>query len=278
MKRYILMIAALLFLADPAWAVHAEGVLTPCDKIRNVSRGAMCYTIFGHNPVIDTNTDPEEVWAGPTSRYNWPTAAGTWYISSSEAADDQLLLVQGLNADWEIQQVVGTLSGNTFVALPGTWIRFWTSFNIDTTEVTGDIYISSDNTDAGGDGIPDTLTTVHGFYSAGEQITEQTPWTSPIDHACHVVASAPSLASGVGVARVVDLYIRVRRVPTGILSTARHGSLSSAATSSENELLPFPTILPPKMDISVEAYTTANGADVSVSYTVACLRCNDCNP
>jgi len=49
------------------------------------------------------------------ARYPFPTEAATWYVSSSNASDDQLLIVQGLDGNFNIQTGIATLDGQNQV-------------------------------------------------------------------------------------------------------------------------------------------------------------------
>ena len=279
MKK-LLLAGLLLCLVLPrvVFAAHAEGMFDSCDKLVARQTGAQCINKFGRNNDVNTDTDPEDVWVGPTDTYNWLASASTLYISSDDANDTEQMLVQGLNSDWELQQAVVTLSGLTFVELENvTWIRIHRMINANGDVLVGNIYLSSDNTDAGGDGIPDTLTDVHAFILAGQQGTQQTAFSTPLDHECAVTDFNQSLNISTGASRVINLTIEVRAFG-GVFREVFRGNLANVGTSFSTGANPYPMPIPPKSDIAIMAETTVNSADVAVSYTLACLRCYDCNP
>ena len=84
--------------------------------------------IFGHNEDIDSGTLPETLipWGG---LYSFPAAAGTISIVSASANDTsngtgaRTLTIQGLDSNWDIQEVVYTLNGTTPVVTTETWMR-----------------------------------------------------------------------------------------------------------------------------------------------------------
>jgi len=119
---------------------------------------------FGFN--ADVPNTFETIWTG-SANYVYMSSPSTLYISSSDNTDDQDYEVIGLDANWDAQVVTVTANGNNFVALTGTWIRVFRVKNIGTTDNAGVIYISDDNTDAGGDGIPDNADSVKARIEIG---------------------------------------------------------------------------------------------------------------
>ena len=209
--RKLIALLCILFWPCAALAVHDVTVLNFCGRHLNPPTGDRCVNVYGHNSSFLKEIDTT-VWNGPTVTYNWidPDSPVTLYGSSSDTTDTEIILIRGYNAAGEFQQTTVTLDGFTFVPLAGTWTHVIDGFNLNGTAFDGDVYISSDNTDVGGDGIPDDLTTVHGFLEADEQTIEQAVWRTPIDHECAIVSFSQSLSTGPGGLQTVDLKIKTR--------------------------------------------------------------------
>lgn len=247
---------------------HDLAVLNPIDKIYQNRRGLLGFNKFGRNPSVSTGA-AQEVWVGPTPTYNFLASASTLYVSSSAAGDTEQLLVQGLNADWELQQTLVTLAGNAFVEVPATtWIRIYRMSNVNGNDLVGNIYLSSDN--AGTAGVPTDTSKVHGFIVAGQQITQQTPFSIPDGFEGLAMDVSQSLGISGGGTRVIDLVIMNR--PFGLqFREAFRTNLSSTGTTAYSPIIAYPIAIPPKTDISVTATSSLSGADIAISYTVALL-------
>ena len=142
---------------------------------------------FGHSDDADAN---EEIWDGEAVyEYLDDDVFATMYISSDNGADTSITYeVQGLNNSYEhtVQEVTTDASdGNTFVALTGTWWRIYrvkcvkAVTNTKDACAAGNVYISKDNTDVGGDGIPDTATDIQAKVLPSFNQTEMAMWSVP---------------------------------------------------------------------------------------------------
>ncbi|MBW2559238.1 MAG: hypothetical protein JRE40_00135 [Deltaproteobacteria bacterium] len=130
---------------------------------------------YGINVDVDGS---EDLWNyGGTKTHR--TTAATLYISSDDETNDVgiEITVGYIDADGAAAFVTGNLDAvdaRVFVSLGVTGFavnRAWVSG--DGEQITGNVYISSDNTDAGGDGIPDTITTLEAFLEPADQNTMQ---------------------------------------------------------------------------------------------------------
>jgi len=74
---------------------------------------------FGRNTDIDIATDPEDVW-NMGGVQTFMTIAEPLYVSSSAAAndDDQIIRHQGLDENWDLQEVSVTPNNRTAVVIP----------------------------------------------------------------------------------------------------------------------------------------------------------------
>lgn len=137
---------------------------------------------FGHGTVAGAS--PETIWDGAVvsgvTNYTYIATPSTLYISSDNAGDDQVYEVHGLDATYRPQVQRVTASGFTFVALDGKWIRVFRILNVGTTDNAGNIYVSDDNTDVGGNGIPDTVTNIKAMITIGNNQTLMAVYTVPV--------------------------------------------------------------------------------------------------
>jgi len=127
----------------------------------------------------------ETIWDGSNmtgvTGYTYMATASTLYISSTDAGDDQVYEIQGLDANWESQIVEATVSGLSFVPLSGTWLRVFRVKNLGATDNAGVIHVSDDNTDTAGgaNGIPDDVTNVKAMIAIGNNQTLMAIYTIP---------------------------------------------------------------------------------------------------
>lgn len=127
------------------------------------------YIMRGRNPDIDTGQTADIGDLGGT--FNLQTTAAALFASSTNVGDDQLVLVRGLDSDYNIQIGAVTLNGQNKVEIQSllgqsiTFIRFFEAINADSTDFAGEIYIYEDDTVTGG--IPDTPSKRYGKILIG---------------------------------------------------------------------------------------------------------------
>jgi hypothetical protein len=220
---------------------------------------------FGRNTTVAASTW-EDIW-DYGGDYNWPSDSGvTLYISSSDAADTQSMVVQGLDENFILKQQEIELQGVTFVQLEGKWARVYRAYNNSSTDNAGTIYISSDNTDAGGDGIPDVTTSIHATVPIGENQTLQCPYTVPADTEMYVASLRANLMPVAG-GTIKQCKISVDIRPFGkVWRTQSTLGLITSGSSWVNQELPVPSKLAPKTDIRVRGYGIGAAVDIDAAY------------
>lgn len=167
-------------------AIYTQ-MFAPSDFMLEVSRG----NISDHSPLNKfargtvAGAADETVWDGSiltgVTGYTYMAGGDTLYISSDNDGDDQIYRVYGSSATGAHQTVDVTANGKTFVALSGTWDAVWRAKNIGVTDNAGNIYISDDNTDVGGNGIPDTITAIKAMITIGFNQTLMSVYRVPLD-------------------------------------------------------------------------------------------------
>ncbi len=136
-------------------------------------------------PDLDIATAPADIWT-QGGVYVFSSSAVTYYLSSTEVADDQLIRIDGLDEDWLPQSKTATLSGQTKIAIPGTWRRINFAENIDSTPVTGNIYFYEDDTTT--DGVPDTASKVRAIGTYEFQYYGNAIYTVPAGKTAFIIS------------------------------------------------------------------------------------------
>ena len=128
------------------------------------------FNLGSTNPSLPANSE-RTVWyhAGATEPYNFDSLVSPrdWAISSTEAADNQLIFVRYVADDWTLKTVFGVLEGKTKVSL-GILARgiFSSSQPVSPTNPDGNVYVFDTAGTVGADGIPTDLTKVRDFIPA----------------------------------------------------------------------------------------------------------------
>ena len=212
---------------------------------------------FGHDSTA-TNSDIE-VWDG-SAVYVYPSTATTAYISSSAAGDTQVYEIHGINEEWDEVSVNVTASGVTFVAIPGLWMRIFRVKNMGATDNAGTIYVSSDNTDVGGDGVPDNLADIMAQITIARNQTLMCIWAVPKNFTAFVTQFYASTSAAT--TKTVEIVLWTRPFG-GVFQAKKVFSIHSGTT--QEIVFPFPLPVDGKSDIRITA--NASGAsEVSAGF------------
>ncbi len=217
---------------------------------------------FGENPDIDQTV--EDIWDYGGS-YTFMTTASTLYISSDNAGDDQTYSIQGLDADWELQTETVTASGVTFVAVDGTWLRVFRVKNTGTTDNAGNIYVSDDNTDAGGNGIPDTVSNIKAFVRIGKNQTLMAIYTVPAGGGGYWSGWFASLTNKKNAFATVNIYMRPYG---GVFQIKETWDLAATGSSFVHREYDPPQLVAGKTDIIVRATTSIDDVGIAAGFDV----------
>lgn len=218
---------------------------------------------FGSNPVVGSSVseeNPTTVWDGNNDDlYIFPPDVGTGVqLSSSENADNQELIVQGLDENFYEQSWTGNINGTGIVDIDGSWSRIFRAFNNDSVYLSGDVTIHP----SGDDSIPYAK-----ILSSNNQ-TLMAIYTVPADTTGYLMkytmtANNPSSASDIG----YTLKLKTREFGK-VFRTKEKDSVGT--TYSLNKELTFPTLLPPKTDIKFDIVAAnGNNGSVNVNFEVA---------
>lgn len=223
---------------------------------------------FGYNADVDSGT-AEDIWdQGGT--YTFLSSAATLYASSSSGSDTFEITVIGLDANWDLQTKTVTLTGQTQVALAGTWIRVHRVYNSSGTAAVGDIYIAeTDNLTAG---VPDTASKIKAKIVIGNEQTLMAIYTIPASRTgviMHYSGTASGLGSGwLTGSEGLDLALMIRE-SGGVFRIQERVGLINKGTTDFRHAFTFGVVCPAKTDIKIKVIeTTANNASVSGNFCV----------
>lgn len=230
--------------------------------------GASPVNKFGYN--TDVPATLEEIWDySEVYEYLADDTFATMYISSDDTLDQGLTYeVTGIDSDYNYSTVTVTTDGaDGFVFVPLTsgatdnkWWRIVRAKNTSGTAAQGNIYISKDNTDAGGDGIPDTVTDIQAEILIGMDQTLMALWTVPVGKTAYVTNMYASTSS----AKVTEVRFYYR--PFGGVFNIKHIVTINASTYEHEWKMPLSFAA--KGDIKVMASAATGGGKVAAGFSL----------
>lgn len=146
---------------------------------RGLVKGTSVVFLSGRNTDVPVST-AESVWeAGGLYPWStWDAGAAALYVASSNNADQgQTILINGLDANYDIQTEVVTLTGTTAVPTQNQYIRINGVTNIGSSRFVGNVTVKYGTS---------TGTTV-GYASAGSQMSRASIYTVPNGYTAYSV-------------------------------------------------------------------------------------------
>jgi hypothetical protein len=221
---------------------------------------------FGHNSAVGATLEPVWDFSGVYDYLADDTFA-TMYISSDDGLDQGMTYeVSGIDSDYNASTVTVTTDGsdgNTFVALSSgaadnQWWRIFRALNTSGTAAQGNIYISKDNTDVGGNGIPDDTADIQAQVVIGLEQTLMAQWTCPVDNQAfltHLYASTSTV-------KVTEIHLYTRPFG-GVFNIKYIITLNASAYAQRYD---FPLNISAKSDIRIMASAVGSGGEVSAGF------------
>lgn len=224
-------------------SIAAVQASTPADVWEyGVTPGAEIYT-FSDNGVADIDT-----------------------ISSSNSSDSVAITIEGLDVNGTLVSQNATLDGQNKVTLSTPLWRVNRAFNSNSTDLVGNVYIYVDG--AISSGVPDVVTTVRGYISAGNGQTLQSVYTVPAGKTAYFVGIEASLTKGVGATAVSALFQGSTRAYGKIFRIQDEFNLISTGTSSKTYNLPLPLPFSERTDFCPRVNVSANNLGVSWAFSL----------
>lgn len=229
--------------------------------------GASIVSIFAENPDI-AMANSADVWDFPAEPiYTFSTTAAIDSISSDDAADNQLIVILGLDANFDQVTQTATLNGLSRVPLTTPLIRFTRAFNGNGTVLAGNVYIFENSTLTLG--IPDDTENVRGYIASAEGHSLLGAFTIPRNHTGFFLGLTSSISKLPAAANVV--FTGKIRTFDGVFRTAIRYSMESTGAS---HILTPPTAMssfPPKTDFLGHGDVSSNGTGVSLTFDILLL-------
>ena len=226
---------------------------------------------FGSNAGVG-NAAFEDMWEIGAS-YNFLSTAATLYIGSSNAGDTAVTVtVQGLDANWEVQEIDVALDGTdpqadqvAVITAGGseTWIRGNRAYVSGATASLGNIHIADEVPGTwGAGGVPGTVGNTVAYLPIADQQTMQAVYsTADNDKVGAIVAWETSNVS----AQAAEAKIQVRQFG-GVFRTL--SSVVGLVGSTWNKVWQTYPKLQPKSDIRIIAKANAATADFTGEFDI----------
>ncbi len=223
---------------------------------------------FGRNSAVGAAV--EDIFAAGGVKV-WPAAAATIYISSdNQAADVGIeITVEYIDANGLHAEVTGQLhatDARTFVSLGVTALDVNRAYlSGDGEALTGNVYVSVDNTDVGGNGIPDDTDDIMAFIPLLDGQTMQATYRVPTDETAFI-SGWMWTTNTVNATKHSALFRLQVRQPGGSWRTveASGGELGSNWKSNWD----FAEQVAGGSMIRISAISTVAGTDCSASFTI----------
>lgn len=221
---------------------------------------------FGKNP--DVSASLEDIWDG-SAVYDYlaDDTFSLMYISSDDAADQGMTFdVTGIDSDYNYSTVTVTTDGadgTTFVALTSgaaddKWWRVFRAVNTSAIAATGNLYISKDNTDAGGNGIPDDTDDIQIKILVGNEQTLMALWTCPVGYTAYLTHFYASTSSN----KVTNVCLFVRPFG-GVFNVKAALDINQGHMQHRYD---FPVPIVAKSDVVIRAAASGAGGVVSAGF------------
>lgn len=223
---------------------------------------------FGINTAVGTSA--ETIWIGG-GVYTFPAAASVLKVSSASATDDKdstgahTVLIEGLNASYEAVSETVTLEGQTQVDTTNSYLRV-NKMTVLTagsggTSV-GQIYAG---TGSAGGGLPTAIYNVTGVNS---NESESAFYTVPAGYTAYLNRFTLSAANTTSTANT-QFALRVRPYG-GVFGYKAYYYMPSNSVFECEAFYPSP--VPEKSDIEVQATTSANTSSVSTQLQILLIK------
>ena len=214
------------------------------DALFDVSRGAYSNASlihkFGANYDIDDTSTPETVWS-VSNAYPWDSLATdqTLYCLSTAAGDTNDLEIQGLDANWNLQTEVITLTGTTAVTTTNTFLRVFRMRYLGTSANTGTVTVR----------VTSGTGTIVGQIDADIGQTLMAIYSVPAGHTAYLMGGDITVDAN----KVAQLDFKIRLF--GEFFRTQH---TAEVTGIYDKTFRMPLPIPEKSDIDVMVSTVAS--------------------
>lgn len=239
---------------------------TPTEYLLNIAKGNIkghtTVHKFGTNEDVDIGT--EGVWEHGGS-INFPASALTMNIASTSANDTsagtgaRTIVIEGLDANWEIQSETITMNGQTIVTSANTYIRVDRAYIVTTGSGetnAGEVHVFT-GTATGGE--PDTATLVYSTISVDHGQTLQAFYTIPAGKTAYLL---DMYASTDATTKEIQVKMFIRR-GADVSTASWRINIDFKTGDSYIKEYRLPVQIPEKTDIKIEVTADANNTYVA---------------
>ena len=231
---------------------------------------------FGHTAALATGaTFPVTLWELALD-YTFPSDSGvSLKISSSSGADTQVISVEGLDVNFERQKVNVTLSGQTKVAITGTWTRVFRAWVTGSVNLVGQLYVYEDVAITAG--VPDDLNFVRATVTSTEvhNQTLQAIYTVPDGDIKGALLIGYDINSGKisgGQEAQIEMAL-YKREEGQVRRVQQHISLYTGGNSSVTKEYRVEQFFKPRTDIFMQIFDVSTGSvNISASFQLQLLQ------
>ena len=216
-------------------------------------QGISLKNIFGRNPDVTTGGVPETIWMGGGDYTGHPTgSAEAVRLTSTDAGDTMDWVIEGLDANYEIQSETVTLTGTTPAVSVNTYRRVFNAYNDSATNNAGTITIQHNVTTAN----------IFAVILAGVNQTQIAAYTVPANHNGYIKRIYSSLIKEGGATfdRDADINLMIRENGK-VWRPLRPFGLSNAASYVMD--IWGGISLPEKTDIKLQVVNVSNTTSIS---------------
>lgn len=225
---------------------------------------------FGKAPDFDNSDGEVTLWDGAEDGTAWElmsyiysSTADIDSISSSNVGDNQEIVVEGLDINWEFVSQTVTLNGQTRVALSTSLIRCFRAYNNDSSVFAGHVFVFVNVALAGG--VPTVPADIRAIIHPEAQQTLMTVYTVPVGKEGYI---RDWYASTAGANRSSNYPIQLKiRLFGKVFRTRHYTALSDDGTSAYQHKYEEPEgPLPEKTDIEMTCeMLVAGGTAAAIS-------------
>ena len=244
---------------------ETDAVLADSNYFFNVARGMIpghaTFVRNAFNPSVPQDTETS-VWVegGIYPHGAWTTAQKLYVISTAAGDAGKQILVEGLDASYNLQSEYVTCNGLTAVATANDFIRIHTA-----------TVVSSSNNSANAGEITFRLTsgtgTVVAHIRTGFGITKLSQYTVPAGKTAYILyGAATSFRGGSG---NIGSQIRMMVRPYGGSFVCAY--IAEVVNGQYRDDFPAPLKVPEKADIDVRCLADSNGSVFSATYAIVLI-------
>jgi hypothetical protein len=232
---------------------------------------------FFEIPDTALNTD-QDIWdyASVEPLYTYTASSGAdYYLFSSSAADTQIVVAYLLDDNFDLQQKVITLNGQTPVKVGGTtdkFTRIYRMFNAGSTNFVGNIFCTEGNSVTAG--APDNTADVRAYIAIGNNQTLMSHYTIPNGTYGALLSYSGSITSKAAAAASITAYARLEG---SVFRVQDIVGINSAGSGFIQMRFETPIIIYPKTDIKLISNCGTINTTISGAYFIVLFKTAEVN-